>query len=153
MKIKESLSTIFDETPLLSKTSPLMDDDLDEEEAIKVGGDVEELRTELERLGVITDLGGNRDHILACLAHMLYCVANSIPYNLAFFIAKRINHQCILVDTVMLYLGAPRQRKPRKDIDDDETKIDEGTSRVNTPSPTTYNNYLPQDVPQIFSTP
>ncbi|GKC54469.1 retrovirus-related pol polyprotein from transposon TNT 1-94 [Tanacetum coccineum] len=35
MKIKESLSTIFDETPLLSKTSPLMDDDLDEEEAIK----------------------------------------------------------------------------------------------------------------------
>ncbi|GKE73248.1 hypothetical protein Tco_1535289, partial [Tanacetum coccineum] len=35
-------------------------------------------------------LGGNQDHILACLGHMLYCVANSIQYNLAFFVAKRI---------------------------------------------------------------
>ncbi|GJR79296.1 hypothetical protein Tco_0150081 [Tanacetum coccineum] len=36
MKIKESLNVTFDETPPLSKTSPLVDDDLDEEEAIKV---------------------------------------------------------------------------------------------------------------------
>nr|GEX70542.1 hypothetical protein [Tanacetum cinerariifolium] len=36
MKIKESLNVTFDETPTLSKTSPLVDDDLDEEEAIKV---------------------------------------------------------------------------------------------------------------------
>ncbi|GJV39344.1 retrovirus-related pol polyprotein from transposon TNT 1-94 [Tanacetum coccineum] len=36
MKIEESLNVIFDETPLPSKTSPLVDDDLDEEEAIKV---------------------------------------------------------------------------------------------------------------------
>ncbi|GJY39438.1 hypothetical protein Tco_0425802 [Tanacetum coccineum] len=36
MKIKESLNMIFDETPPPSKTSPLVDDDLDEEEAIKV---------------------------------------------------------------------------------------------------------------------
>nr|GEV20478.1 retrotransposon protein [Tanacetum cinerariifolium] len=35
-KVKESLNVIFDETPTPSKTSPLMDDDLDEEEAIKV---------------------------------------------------------------------------------------------------------------------
>nr|GEW75471.1 retrovirus-related Pol polyprotein from transposon TNT 1-94 [Tanacetum cinerariifolium] len=35
-KIKESLNVIFDETPPPSKTSPLVDDDLDEEEAIKV---------------------------------------------------------------------------------------------------------------------
>ncbi|GJR60537.1 hypothetical protein Tco_1502699 [Tanacetum coccineum] len=32
----ESLNVTFDETPPLSKTSPLVDDDLDEEEAIKV---------------------------------------------------------------------------------------------------------------------
>ncbi|GKA50531.1 retrovirus-related pol polyprotein from transposon TNT 1-94 [Tanacetum coccineum] len=38
MKIKESLNVTFDETPLPSKTSPLVDDDLDEEEAIKVTG-------------------------------------------------------------------------------------------------------------------
>ncbi|GJW73655.1 retrovirus-related pol polyprotein from transposon TNT 1-94 [Tanacetum coccineum] len=35
-KIKESLHVTFDETPPPSKTSPLVDDDLDEEEAIKV---------------------------------------------------------------------------------------------------------------------
>ncbi|GJV28771.1 zf-CCHC domain-containing protein [Tanacetum coccineum] len=36
MKIEESLNMTFDETPPPSKTSPLVDDDLDEEEAIKV---------------------------------------------------------------------------------------------------------------------
>ncbi|GJX37899.1 retrovirus-related pol polyprotein from transposon TNT 1-94 [Tanacetum coccineum] len=36
MKIVESLNVTFDETPPPSKTSPLVDDDLDEEEAIKV---------------------------------------------------------------------------------------------------------------------
>nr|GEW66386.1 retrotransposon protein, putative, Ty3-gypsy subclass [Tanacetum cinerariifolium] len=35
-KIKESLNVTFNETPPPSKTSPLVDDDLDEEEAIKV---------------------------------------------------------------------------------------------------------------------
>nr|GEZ21530.1 zf-CCHC domain-containing protein/UBN2 domain-containing protein [Tanacetum cinerariifolium] len=35
-KIKESLNVTFDETPPPSKTSPLVDDDVDEEEAIKV---------------------------------------------------------------------------------------------------------------------
>ncbi|GJW90668.1 hypothetical protein Tco_0168221, partial [Tanacetum coccineum] len=35
-KSKESLNVTFDETPPPSKTSPLVDDDLDEEEAIKV---------------------------------------------------------------------------------------------------------------------
>ncbi|GJV60331.1 hypothetical protein Tco_1466431 [Tanacetum coccineum] len=85
--------------------------------------------------------------------------------------------QFILVDRVMLYLGAPRQHKPRKDIgvkrahhftssscafdhdsssrqvDDDESRVDIGTSRVSTPAPTTYYNSLHQDVPQIFSNP
>ncbi|GJT12704.1 hypothetical protein Tco_0859746, partial [Tanacetum coccineum] len=35
-KVKESLNVTFDETPPSSKTSPLVDDDLDEEKAIKV---------------------------------------------------------------------------------------------------------------------
>ncbi|GKB34081.1 retrovirus-related pol polyprotein from transposon TNT 1-94, partial [Tanacetum coccineum] len=35
-KVEESLNVTFDETPPHSKTSPLVDDDLDEEEAIKV---------------------------------------------------------------------------------------------------------------------
>nr|GEV85646.1 retrovirus-related Pol polyprotein from transposon TNT 1-94 [Tanacetum cinerariifolium] len=35
-KVKESLNVTFDETPLPSKTSPLVDDGLDEEEATKI---------------------------------------------------------------------------------------------------------------------
>ncbi|GKF12474.1 hypothetical protein Tco_0050400, partial [Tanacetum coccineum] len=35
-KVEESLNVTFDETPPPSKTSPLVDDDLDEEEEIKV---------------------------------------------------------------------------------------------------------------------
>nr|GEW36269.1 copia protein [Tanacetum cinerariifolium] len=35
-KVKESLNATFDETPPPSKTSPLVDDDLDEDEAIKI---------------------------------------------------------------------------------------------------------------------
>nr|GEX33126.1 putative RNA-directed DNA polymerase, eukaryota, reverse transcriptase zinc-binding domain protein [Tanacetum cinerariifolium] len=35
-KVKESLNVIFDEIPPPSKTSPLVDDDLDEDEAIKI---------------------------------------------------------------------------------------------------------------------
>ncbi|GJV98400.1 hypothetical protein Tco_1553652 [Tanacetum coccineum] len=35
-KVEESLNVTFDETPPPSKTSPLVDDDLDEEEVIKV---------------------------------------------------------------------------------------------------------------------
>ncbi|GJS15862.1 hypothetical protein Tco_0410334 [Tanacetum coccineum] len=35
MKVEESLNVTFNETPSPSKTSPLVDDDLDEEEAIR----------------------------------------------------------------------------------------------------------------------
>ncbi|GJT74405.1 hypothetical protein Tco_1041130 [Tanacetum coccineum] len=35
-------------------------------------------------------LGGHRDHVSACLCHMLYCIETSTPYNLAFFILKRM---------------------------------------------------------------
>ncbi|GJU79122.1 hypothetical protein Tco_1276192 [Tanacetum coccineum] len=35
-------------------------------------------------------LGGHRDHLPACLAHMLYCVVAKEQYNLAYFFVKRI---------------------------------------------------------------
>ncbi|GJS52935.1 hypothetical protein Tco_0626297 [Tanacetum coccineum] len=35
-------------------------------------------------------LGGHKDHVFACLCHMLYCIESSTPYNLAFFILKRM---------------------------------------------------------------
>ncbi|GKC93135.1 hypothetical protein Tco_1158577 [Tanacetum coccineum] len=35
-------------------------------------------------------LRGHKDHVFACLCHMLYCIETSTPYNLSFFILKRI---------------------------------------------------------------
>ncbi|GJW90033.1 hypothetical protein Tco_0167586 [Tanacetum coccineum] len=35
-------------------------------------------------------LGGHRDHVFACICYMLYCIETSTPYNLAFFILKRM---------------------------------------------------------------
>ncbi|GJT43516.1 hypothetical protein Tco_0952231 [Tanacetum coccineum] len=35
-------------------------------------------------------LGGHRDHVSACLCHMIYCIETSTPYNLIFFILKRM---------------------------------------------------------------
>nr|GEX14479.1 pentatricopeptide repeat-containing protein [Tanacetum cinerariifolium] len=35
-------------------------------------------------------LGGHRDHVFVCVCHMLYCIESSTPYNLAFFILKRM---------------------------------------------------------------
>ncbi|GJV62894.1 hypothetical protein Tco_1473722 [Tanacetum coccineum] len=35
-------------------------------------------------------VGGHKDHASACLCHMLYCIETSTPYNLAFFILKRM---------------------------------------------------------------
>nr|GEV01718.1 ribosomal protein L7Ae/L30e/S12e/Gadd45 [Tanacetum cinerariifolium] len=35
-------------------------------------------------------LGGHRDYLPACLAHMLYCVVAEEQYNLAYFFVKRI---------------------------------------------------------------
>ncbi|GJU07483.1 hypothetical protein Tco_1123913 [Tanacetum coccineum] len=36
--------------------------------------------------------GGNKDHVSSCLCHMLYCIETSTPYNLAFFILKRMEN-------------------------------------------------------------
>ncbi|GJX78799.1 hypothetical protein Tco_0326948 [Tanacetum coccineum] len=35
-------------------------------------------------------LGGNRDHVPACLCYMLYCVVHSKKFNLAYYMAKRM---------------------------------------------------------------
>ncbi|GJT03121.1 hypothetical protein Tco_0824290 [Tanacetum coccineum] len=35
-------------------------------------------------------LGRHKDHVSACLCHMLYCIETSTPYNIAFFILKRM---------------------------------------------------------------
>ncbi|GJR39172.1 hypothetical protein Tco_1214856 [Tanacetum coccineum] len=116
----------------------------------------------------VFELGGHRDHLPACLAHMLYCVVAEEQYNLAYFFVKRI--ECIshldngiydIVNRVMRPLALKQTRRPRSDRgkarhsvssssshhhgtsshqhDDDD---DVETSRASTPSPTTYLNSL-----------
>ncbi|GJY76730.1 zf-CCHC domain-containing protein [Tanacetum coccineum] len=66
-KVKESLNVTFDETPPPSKTSPLVDDDLDEEEAIKVSkkknlkNDIEDETLEIDE---IVNIKESRNHPL-----------------------------------------------------------------------------------------
>ncbi|GJZ24214.1 retrovirus-related pol polyprotein from transposon TNT 1-94 [Tanacetum coccineum] len=66
-KVKESLNVTFDETPPPSKTSPLVDDDLDEEEAIKVTkkknleNDIMDETLEIDKIG---DIKESRNHPL-----------------------------------------------------------------------------------------
>ncbi|GJV86197.1 retrovirus-related pol polyprotein from transposon TNT 1-94 [Tanacetum coccineum] len=66
-KIEESLNVTFDETPPPYKTSPLVDDDLDEEEAIKVTkkrnleNDIEDETLEIDE---IVNIKESRNHLL-----------------------------------------------------------------------------------------
>nr|GEV05725.1 retrotransposon protein [Tanacetum cinerariifolium] len=66
-KVKESLNVTFDETPPPSKTSPLVDDDLDEEEAIKLTkkknleNDIENETLEIDK---IVNIKETRNHPL-----------------------------------------------------------------------------------------
>ncbi|GKD03456.1 retrovirus-related pol polyprotein from transposon TNT 1-94 [Tanacetum coccineum] len=66
-KIKESLNVTFDETPPPSKTSPLVDDDLDEEEAIKVT-EKKNLENDIEdetlKIDEIVNIKESRNHPL-----------------------------------------------------------------------------------------
>ncbi|GJZ37347.1 hypothetical protein Tco_0583538 [Tanacetum coccineum] len=54
---------------------------------IQVPRQGQETRTKNKKTIVI---GGHRDHVSACLCHMLYCIETSTSYNLAFFILKRM---------------------------------------------------------------
>ncbi|GKD34692.1 hypothetical protein Tco_1250201 [Tanacetum coccineum] len=72
-------------------------------------------------------LGGNRDHVPASLAHMLYCIVAEEQYDLAYFFVKRI--ECARSN--------PTANLPYGDDDQDD-----GASRTSTPSPTTYLNSL-----------
>ncbi|GJU54256.1 hypothetical protein Tco_1227970 [Tanacetum coccineum] len=117
-------------------------------------------------------LGGNKDHVPACMCHMLFCIATFIKYNLAFFIAKRMEFV-----TKQARLILPYERKTRKDYGmrrgrsstssssafsqpsyshpngDDNDGNDEGTSHASTPSPTRFVNQLTNEVPRVFSNP
>ncbi|GKB23170.1 hypothetical protein Tco_0862571 [Tanacetum coccineum] len=48
-------------------------------------------------------LGGHRDHVSAYLCHMHYCIETSTPYNLAFFILKRMEKTRFKPKELLLY--------------------------------------------------
>ncbi|GKB04626.1 hypothetical protein Tco_0832821 [Tanacetum coccineum] len=95
-------------------------------------------------------LGGHRDHLPACLAHMLYCVVAEEQYNLAYFFVKRI--ECaranptanlpydleVIVAKLAILSHLHGTSSHQHDDDDDDVE----TSRASTPSPTTYLNSL-----------
>ncbi|GJR31385.1 hypothetical protein Tco_1107617 [Tanacetum coccineum] len=62
MKIEESLNMTFDETPPPSKTSPLVDDDLDKVEAIKVT-EKKNLKNDIED-ETLFNIKESRNHLL-----------------------------------------------------------------------------------------
>ncbi|GKB17740.1 hypothetical protein Tco_0851663 [Tanacetum coccineum] len=70
-KVEESLNVTFDETPQHSKTSPLVDYDLDEEEAIKVTekknleNDIEDETLEIDKVVKIKE---SKNHPLRMIA-------------------------------------------------------------------------------------
>ncbi|GJW75559.1 hypothetical protein Tco_0134929, partial [Tanacetum coccineum] len=107
--------------------------------------ELERVMEELIRENVF-GLGGHRDHLPACLAHMLYCVVAEEQYNLAYFFVKRI--KCARANpTANFHMGTPFRSHPifsssrtssQSTDDDDDVK----TSHASTPSPTTYLNSL-----------
>ncbi|GJY60300.1 retrovirus-related pol polyprotein from transposon TNT 1-94 [Tanacetum coccineum] len=48
-------------------------------------------------------IGGHKDHVSACLCHMLYCIETSTRYNLAFFILKRLEKTRSKPKELLLY--------------------------------------------------
>ncbi|GJS98573.1 zf-CCHC domain-containing protein [Tanacetum coccineum] len=91
-----------------------------------------ELRQDLKRWNELIyenvfGLGGHRDHLPACLAHILYCILAEQQYNLAYFFVKRIESA----------QATPKAHLPYGDDDEDD-----GASHASTQSPTTYLNSL-----------
>ncbi|GJU14927.1 hypothetical protein Tco_1142893 [Tanacetum coccineum] len=99
-------------------------------------------------------LGGHQDHLLASLAHMLYCILVEEQYNLAYFFVKRI--ECVRATSTAnlpygIDHGMPKARHSVSSSsthhygslshheDDDK---DDGASRASTSSPSTYLNSL-----------
>ncbi|GKB03026.1 retrovirus-related pol polyprotein from transposon TNT 1-94 [Tanacetum coccineum] len=84
-KVIESLNMTFDETPPPSKTSPLVDDDLDEEEAIKVTekknleNDIEDETLEIDE---VVNIKESRNHplenIIAMQEELNQFIANDV---------------------------------------------------------------------------
>ncbi|GJW94273.1 hypothetical protein Tco_0173945 [Tanacetum coccineum] len=128
-------------------------------------------------------LGGNRDHVPACLCFMLYCVVHSERFNLAYYMAKRMEWvtkqaRLILPYGMLLtrlftfimneypelnnesYVVIPLLLLPPLINhfssylnNDDDDGNNERTSHASTPFPIRYVNSLTNQVLQVFQNP
>ncbi|GJR59612.1 retrovirus-related pol polyprotein from transposon TNT 1-94 [Tanacetum coccineum] len=110
-------------------------------------------------------LGGHRDHVPACLCHMLYCIETSTKYNLAFFILKRMESiqntpKAILPYGMILtrlfthimsnlpessndlYILCDRVMHPHAPHYERKTRSDHGTKRCRSSNPSSSSNFL-----------
>nr|GEY22290.1 retrovirus-related Pol polyprotein from transposon TNT 1-94 [Tanacetum cinerariifolium] len=80
-------------------------------------------------------LGVNRDHVPACLCYMLYCVANFEKFNLAYFMAKRMEDRGTIRGHHSTSSSTFNQPSLSHLNDDDDDGNNEETSHASTPSP------------------
>nr|GEZ86687.1 hypothetical protein CTI12_AA182560 [Tanacetum cinerariifolium] len=75
MKVKESLNVTFDESPPLTKLSPLVDDDVGEEEAIRKNTNIVNINIEEDELievDEIVNIKESKNHPLDQVIGNLY---------------------------------------------------------------------------------
>ncbi|GJZ99661.1 hypothetical protein Tco_0672212 [Tanacetum coccineum] len=139
MKIKESFNVTFDETPPPYKTSSLVEDDLDEDDAVKVAEKkVLDTNIEDETLEVdkVVNIKESKNHPLGNIAGNLNLrTPRGRP------------------STSTSSSSAFGQPSSSRYFDDDNDGNEEGTSHAITPSLTRFVNSLSKDIPQVFSTP
>ncbi|GJZ08399.1 zf-CCHC domain-containing protein [Tanacetum coccineum] len=97
-KIKESLNVTFDETPPPSKTLPLVDDDLDEEEAIKVAKKKiieNDIKDETLEIDEVVNIKESRNHPLENV------IGNLNQRTLRIFVRDKMSRDVIMVGSTM----------------------------------------------------
>ncbi|GKD30673.1 hypothetical protein Tco_1241451, partial [Tanacetum coccineum] len=110
-------------------------------------------------------LGGHRNHVPACLCHMICCIETSTKYNLAFFILKRMEsirntHKAILPYGMLLtrlfthivsnipkslndrYILCDRVMHPLAPHYERKTRSDHDTKRCRSSNPSSSSNVL-----------
>ncbi|GJZ85495.1 pentatricopeptide repeat-containing protein [Tanacetum coccineum] len=180
MKIEESLNVTFDETHPPSKTSPLVDDDLDEEEAINEpsgciedeNGVVSRNKARLVAQGCNQQEGINYDETYAPVARLRVSSVTLKGTRLRIMVSKGKG-----IDTVV-YADSDhagdlfdhgtkrfRQSNPSSSsntldhsssshyVDENIDENDKESSHSNTPSPSQLINSLSNVVPRVFENP
>ncbi|GKD05494.1 hypothetical protein Tco_1180468, partial [Tanacetum coccineum] len=132
-------------------------------ERVESNRTIKELRQDMKRWEELIrenvfGLGSHRDHLLASLAHMLYCIIAEEQYKLVYFFVKRIECARATPNANLPYgidRGMPKGRYSISSSssghhlgssshydEDDKNDEDEGTSHASTPSSSTYLNSL-----------